>query len=344
MQTIKQPYNRLLFIIGCLFVLLFWFWSSAIVFSILLLIVIESCTIGVIASFIKKKIPSIFYKIIRYAYGIFVFTFIITVLRTFVTDVYYVPSSSMEKTLFPNDYVLVNKISYGVKLPNYFGDIPVIGSIFNPRYVPKQFQRFTPLKAFKNFERNDIVVFNTPEKNRKLLFIKRLIGLPGDTLSIKNTTVIINGNVISESKDISYRYEDDNGLFAMYSNAELDTLSAPQKSVLKKVIYGDVLKSEMIFPKSKKDSWTIDNYGEIVIPRKGMTIPLTAENIVLYGTCIRDFEGNKNLLSDQSKSTYTFTQNYYFVLGDNRHNSIDSRMYGFVPENFIQGKMVTVLF
>lgn len=344
MSLNKRAYKRLFFGIGCILILLFLIWSSLVLVSLLLLIVLDSITLTILGNFVKKKIPPEFYQIIKYAYGMIVFVFIITIVRTFIFDVYYVPSSSMEKTLFPDDYVLVNKISYGTKVPTHFADVPVIGSLLYPSYTPIKHNRYRKLKAFNNLERNDIVVFKSVEKKRNTLLIKRLIGMPGDTLQIENSSVHINGVKLPEMESFCYRYVDDRGLFQMYTNEELDTISAPQKSTLQKVIYGEIFKSKTIFPASKKDEWTIDNYGAIIIPKKGMTIPLTKENIELYQHCIRDFENEGNVLSKHNASTYTFKQNYYFALGDNRHNSIDSRMYGFIPENYIQGKMMTVLF
>lgn len=344
MSLNKQAYKRLFFGIGCILILLFLIWSSLVLTSLLLLIVLDAVTLTILGNFVKKKTLPEFYKIIKYLFGIFTFVFLITFVRTFIFDVYYVPSSSMEKTLFPDDYVLVNKISYGAKVPTYFADVPVIGSLLYPSYVPVKHNRYRKLKAFKDLKRNDIVVFNSVGKKKNTLLIKRLIGMPGDTLKIKDSEVSINRVKLSEMESFCYRYIDDRGLFQMYANKEFDTIQATQKATLQKVVYGEIFKSETIFPASKKEEWTIDNYGAIIIPKKDMTILLTKENIALYQHCIRDFENEGNVLSNQNASTYTFKQNYYFALGDNRHNSIDSRMYGFIPENYIQGKMIAVLF
>ncbi|MBC8754301.1 signal peptidase I [Kordia sp. YSTF-M3] len=278
------------------------------------------------------------YKAIRYIYGTLAFIFIVILIRTFVFDIYYVPSSSMEKTLFPGDYVLVNKIAYGAKVPTYFADIPVIGALLKEPYLSSKNGRYTKLKAFKEFQREDLIVFKSVEKKNSLL-IKRLIGMPGDTLEIVNSTVFINGQLLTKMEFFSYRYLDSLGRIETYTNKEFDTLSRSHKAALQKMIV-----TKAIFPFSKQKEWTIDNYGPIIIPKKGMTISLTQENIALYKHNIHDYETELKMLSENTVSDYTFKHNYYFALGDNRHNSIDSRIYGFIPENYIQGKMAAVIF
>jgi signal peptidase I len=105
-----------------------------------------------------------------------------------------------------------------------------------------------------------------------------------------------------------------------------------------------------LYPQSALFKWNRDNYGPVIVPKKDVTIDLTPENVAMYGPVIKNFEGNDDVVLEEQAikiagkavSKYTFKQDYYFMMGDNRHNSADSRYWGFVPMDHIVGKAVFV--
>ena len=143
----------------------------------------------------------------------------------------------MERTLFPGDYVVVNKISYGVKIPRNLRNVPVIGSFFTP--PEKEYNLYTSLTPFKKLQREDIVVFKAVDNSDKIL-IKRIIGMPSDTIQIKQTTVFINSKELQEKENYSYNYiynqKNNISLFENFSNKEFLEKTAIEKEKYKKDI------------------------------------------------------------------------------------------------------------
>lgn len=245
-------------------------------------------------------------KILKYLFLLFI---IVLILKAFVIDALKIPSGSMKDTLLEGDCILVNKIAYTVSTPD---QIP---------FLDKRLNR-AELFSMGKPSQNDVIAFEIPSEfynpssENYSVMVKRIIGLPGDTLEIKDKEVFINGNKLR------------NPLFLHINLSEPASENADEK----------------LFPFDKK--WTIDNYGPVIIPRKGMTVELNPKNISLWENAINiDFgekvmsaEGTVINLKGKPLREYTFEKNYYFVLGDNRENSLDSRYFGYIPEEWIIGK------
>ena len=127
-----------------------------------------------------------------------------------------------------------------------------------------------------------------------------------------------------------------------------DTLTGNKKLISRIVMEPEDLSGQM-YPQNLYTKWTRDNYGPIWIPEKGATITLTKDNLPIYERCIVAYEGNTLeqkpdgiYINGQKTDTYTFNLDYYWMMGDNRHNSLDSRYWGFVPEDHVVGKPIVV--
>jgi signal peptidase I len=256
-------------------------------------------------------------------------------------------------------------------------EMPIFGGKAYSEAIKLPYYR---LPGFSKIKNHDVVVFNYPMEDERPVdkqthYIKRCIGIPGDSIKLIDGLVYVNnkpdtldprgqrlffinaeqGFTFEEStrKRLHITQED-----MKYLSQNLIMLTASAAAEVKKmkgvsdlqVYYRQ--KEEYnpgVFPQDARLKWNEDNYGPMWIPKKGATIQLTPENVATYKRAITVYEKNslnesngKVFINGKEATTYTFKQDYYWMMGDNRHNSLDSRFWGFVPEDHIVGKAVFI--
>lgn len=322
-------------------------------------------------------------KIKVYYLLVFFLVFVFSILvRVFLFEIYSIPSSSMENTLFPGDKIIVSKLKYGPKMPGSPFEIPWINLFFYlnahaRERIDEPWWDGKRLNGTKKVERGDVVVFKFPDDKTEH-FIKRCIALPGDTLRIINGLIYIGGRHEADPMGIKLRYDvwyadrkktvdllDSLGIYfypafdrgkdrffeASLTSGEATCIkrSAFIDSVAVMVTPADTVPS--VYPWNRKFPWTAENFGPLIIPGKRMRMTLTGDNFALYRKTLYKFECESLLAKEievQLEVTghvdYIFKKNYYFMMGDNRYGSNDSRFWGLVPEDYIVGNAVIVLF
>lgn len=333
-----------------------------------------------------------------------------TIVHTYFIQPFTIPTSSLEKTLLVGDFLFVSKFHYGprtpktaISFPMVHDTIPVLGIKSYTKWPKLPYNR---LPGFEDIEQNDIVVFNWPNDtvpyfgyngpkyfakplDKKANYVKRCVGLPGDSLKITDGKIAINGRDLKlpdrakpqysymvEGKGRSFRPDE---LIERYDITGMPHLIDRQKhlwqfpsisdesyqlfkdqinvAAIKKNIKPAGKSENRTFPQDAGLNWNRDQYGSLYIPKKGETVELNASTLPFYKRLIEIYEGkemghkqelklrdNRVLMNGEPIDSYTFKQDYYFMMGDNRHNSLDSRFWGFVPATHIVGKPVFIWF
>lgn len=291
----------------------------------------------------------------------------VLILRVLIIDFYVVPSDSMENAIFPRNKLIINKLVYGPKLPRGIADIPWLNNLSDE----SRDWSYKRLSGISDIRREDIIVFKK-SKNTDDFLVKRCVGLPGEKISLINDGIIINGHLLRQLPTVKNKYKfslDQTSIFINYAlkNSivfELNDdrsisayLTQRQKEHVKKIegfrqitymptgwrFFCDMPK----FLREKSlSNWTGDNFGPIQIPKKNLSVRIDSRNLYLYHQIILSEANdvkliNKVLYKDGFKlEEYRFQNNYYFFMGDNRSLSYDSRYWGFVSEEQIEGKVM----
>ena len=313
-----------------------------------------------------------------------------------------VPTGSMENTIKIGDALFVEKVSHGARVPMTPIGIPFSEFIYRDGFIDKARLPYMRLPGWRDLKSNDIVVFNYPTDSvysaidRKDAYVKRLVGLPGETIQVRNGVLYVNDKKFIPKKDAQVQHaytvivktpfsdkllydnfgiistdynaaKQADGTFiyqfaaltdahvtAMKSNANVvsvEPILQPVGEKTEHIVNGKIDSTNTIFPVNK--TWNTDQYGPLYIPKKGDVVDVNKETLAQYINVIRKYEHNSLridsangkfdvYINDQKTNKYEIKQNYYFMMGDNRNQSLDARFFGYVGEDHIIGRPIMI--
>lgn len=321
-----------------------------------------------------------------------------TLVHTYVMQPYTIPTSSLEKSLLIGDFLFVSKFHYGARVPMtpiaapmVHDSIPFVGT---KSYLQKPQLPYMRVPGFQDIKRNEIVVFSWPVDtvqrffdksnihiqkpiDKKSNYVKRCVGIAGDSLEIRDGYIYINGErtVLPDRAKTQYYHKVETGGQQLsgttlkrynitegqnmgdfyYLNLTDENAAKLAKNPLVKSVTKEIEPSgnynPSVFPHDSRYPWSKDNYGPIYIPEEGKTVELNAATLPFYKRIIEEYEhnqltvnGDEIYINGKLATSYTFKQNYYWMMGDNRHNSEDARYWGYVPFDHVVGKPVFIWF
>ena len=316
-----------------------------------------------------------------------------TLIRTFFIEAYTIPTPSMERSLLVGDFLFVSKLNYGprtpmtpIAFPFAHHTMPVINT---KAYWDGWELGYHRLPGFSDVKRQDVVVFNYPMEadspylrpvDKRENYIKRCIGIAGDTVKLIDAQVFINGKAVEDKpgqqidydvttsgvdinpeviRDLHVSNYEGNPFYTMTKEAASTIKGYSNVTSIKPRVQPKDGGDQFVFPAwntmgyptagQHKFGWNVDNFGPVIIPKKGWTVKLDSLTLPIYRRAITVYEGNTLkqigndiLINGQKTDSYTFKMDYYWMMGDNRHDSLDSRYWGFVPEDHIVGKALFI--
>jgi signal peptidase I len=299
------------------------------------------------------------------------------IIRSFFFEAYRIPTPSMEQTLLTGDFLIVSKMNYGARTPM------TIGVPFTSIHMPGVTLPWFRIPGFQKVKRNDIVVFNYPVDavpiSQKTNYIKRCVAVPGDTLEIREKVLYINGEIAQVFDTYEQLYTVTSRERVRLSEARIKLAGglylgseAANTYVINmtEAVRDEILSwAEVVSVVPRMRPAAANEYGRnnfafrrgmagnpdhiepMVIPFRGMELELSDETWPIYREVVERFERNTVerrdslfLINGEVATSYIVQKDYYFMMGDNRDNSEDSRHWGFVPEDHVVGKPAVIYF